>query len=52
MSHEIVPGGDWPYIPPRQTGGNKKPWWAGWRGKSPNKTQRRKMMKKSGMHVH
>ena len=48
MSHEIVPGGDWPYIPPRQTGGNKKPWWAGWRGKSPNKTQRRKMMKKCG----
>ena len=48
MSHEIVPGGDWPYIHQRQTGGNKKPWWAGWRGKSPNKTQRRKMMKKCG----
>jgi len=48
MPHEIVSGGDLPYIPPRQTGGKKKPWWAGWRGKSPNKTQRRKMMKRCG----
>ena len=26
----------------------KKPWWSGWRGTSPNKTQRRKMKKKCG----
>jgi hypothetical protein len=37
MPNEIVSGG-----------GKKKPWWAGWRGKSPNKTQRRKMMKRCG----
>ncbi len=26
----------------------KKPWWAGWKAKSPNKTQRRKMKKRCG----